>query len=69
MMLQIIGVLIVCTTICSGTGQRKHKSYMSLAFVRGIHCSPENSLHKVTPVMQKMFPFDDVISLVQNQIW
>ena len=28
--------------------------------MRGIHCWPVNSLHK-GPVMQKMFPFDDVI--------
>ena len=33
---------------------------MSLAFVRGIHWWLVNSLHKGT-VMQKMFPFDDVI--------
>ena len=33
---------------------------MWLAFVRGIHWWPVNSLHK-GPEMEKMFPFDDVI--------
>ena len=40
--------------------QRKHQSSASLAFVRGIHRWPVNSLHK-GPVTRKMFPFDDVI--------
>ena len=35
---------------------------MSLAFVRGIHEQPVDSTHK-GPVMQKMFPFDDVIMI------
>ena len=47
-------------TVCSGAGQRKHQISSSLAFVRGIHRSPVNSLHK-GPVTRKMFPFDDVI--------
>ena len=33
---------------------------MSLAFVRGIHPWPVNSLHK-WPVTRKMFPIDDII--------
>ena len=33
---QITSVSIVCTTFCSGTDYRKHKSSASLAFVRGI---------------------------------
>ena len=32
---QIIDVLIVCFTACSGADQRKHQSSASLAFVRG----------------------------------
>ena len=40
----------------------KHQSSASLAFVRGIHPGPLNSLHK-WPVMRKMFPFDDVVML------
>ena len=36
------------------------KSSASLAFVRAIHQWPVGSPHK-EPVMQKMFPFDDVI--------
>ena len=57
---QITGLLIVCSTVCSGTDQRKHQSSASLAFVRGIHRWPVNSPHKA-PVTQKRFPFDDVI--------
>ena len=48
-----------------GTGQRKHQSSASLAFVRGIHRWPVNSLHK-WPVTQKMFPFDDVIMISEH---
>ena len=40
--------------------QRKHQSSASLAFVWGIHRWPVNSPYK-GPVMQKMFPFDNVI--------
>ena len=56
---QIIGVSIVYSTVCSGADQRKHQSYASLAFVRGIHLSPLNSPNK-GPVTRKMFPLDDV---------
>ena len=57
---QITSLTIVYSTVYSGADQRKHQSSMSLAFVRGIHQGPVNSLQK-WPVMQKMFPFDDVI--------
>ena len=57
---QITSFLIVCSTVCSGTDQRKHQSSASLAFVWGIHQSLVDSPHK-GPVMWKMFPFDDVI--------
>ena len=40
--------------------QIKENIKASLAFVRGIHRCPVNSLHK-GPVTRKMFPFDDVI--------
>ena len=56
---QIISLTIVYPTIYSGADQRKHRSSMSLAFVRGIHRWPVNSLHKWS-VTWKMFPFDDV---------
>ena len=46
--------------VCSCTDQRKHQSYASLAFVRGIHRWPVNSPYK-GPVTRKMIPFDDVI--------
>ena len=57
---QIISLTIVYSTVCSGADQRKHQSSVSLAFVRGIHLLQVNSLHK-GPVIQKIFPFDDVI--------
>ena len=50
---------------------------LSLAFVRGIHQSPVNSLHE-GPVTRKMFPFDDVIMIatvpetqvrLRNTVW
>ena len=50
----------------------RHRSKtVSLAFVRKIHWSPVNSLHK-GPVTRKIFPFDDVIIIskimtVQNK--
>ena len=57
---QITSITVVCLTVYSGTGQTKHQSFASLAFVRGIHRWPVNSPHK-GPVTRKMFPFDDVI--------
>ena len=57
---QISSVLIVCSTVCSGTDQRKHQSSASVALLRRIHRSPVDSSHK-GPVMCKMFPFDDII--------
>ena len=53
---QITGVMGVYSTV----DERKHQSTASLAYVRGIHRLPVNSLDK-GPVMQKIFPFDDVI--------
>ena len=57
---QITSLTLVYSAVYSGADQRKHQSSTSLAFVRGIHRWPVNSLHK-GPVMRKMFPFDDVI--------
>ena len=57
---QIICDIIVYSTLRSGADQRKHQSFASLAFVRGIHRWSVNSPHK-GPVAPKMFPFDDVI--------
>ena len=59
---QLTGLTIVYSTIYSGADQRKHQSSASLAFVRGIHRWPVNSLHK-WPVTRKMFPSDDVIMI------
>ena len=60
MVSQITSLTIVYSVIYSGTDQRKHQSYMLLAFVRGIHRGPVISQHK-WPVTQKMLPFDDII--------
>ena len=57
---QITSLAIVYSSVYSGADQRKHQSSASLAFVRGIHRWPVNSLHK-GPVTRKIFPFDDVI--------
>ena len=57
---QITSLIIVHSTVYSGSDQRKHQSSASLAFVRRIHRWPVNSPHK-WPVTQKMFQFDDVI--------
>ena len=40
MSLQITGVSIVCSTLCSGADKSKHQSSASLAFVRKIHRWP-----------------------------
>ena len=60
---QITSLTIVYSTVYSGADQRKHESSASLAFVRGIHRRPVNSPHK-GPVTRKMFPFDDVIMIL-----
>ena len=60
---QITSLTIVYSTVYSDADQktlRKHQSPALLAFVWGIHLWPVNSPHK-GPVMQKTFPFDDVI--------
>ena len=59
---QITSLTIVYSTIYSDADQRKHQSFASLAFVRGIHRGPVNSPHKWS-VTRKMFPFDDVIMM------
>ena len=64
---QITSLTIVYSTVYSGADQRKHQSSASLAFVRGIHRWPVNSLHK-GPVTRKMFPFDDVIMFSEISI-
>ena len=63
----ISSLVIVYSTVYSGTDQRKHWGSTSLAFVRGIHRWPVNSPHR-WPVTRKLFPFDDVImvSLLLN---
>ena len=58
---QITGVPIVYTAVCSDADQKKLRSTPSLAFVRGIHRWPVNSLDK-GPVARIFFPFDVVIT-------
>ena len=57
---QITSLKMDYLSVYSGANQIKHQSSASLAFVRGIHRRPVNSLHK-GPATRKMFPFDDVI--------
>ena len=61
---QINSLIVVYSNVYSGADQRKHQSFASLAFVRGIHRWPVNSPQK-GPVTRKMFPFDDVIMDVE----
>ena len=67
MVSQITSLAIIYSTIYSGADQRKHQSSASLAFVRGIHRWPVNSLHK-WPVKRKMFPFDYVIMILFKRL-
>ena len=62
---QITGVSIVCSTTCLGTDQRKHQSSASLAFWRKSHLWPVDSPRE-GPVMRKIFPFDDVIMVMEH---
>ena len=63
---QITSLTIVYLAVYSGADQRYYQSSASLAFVRGIRRGPVNSPHK-WPVTRKMFPFDDVIMLLNQQ--
>ena len=65
---QTTDVLVVCSTVCSDTDQRKEQSSASLTFVRRIHRWPVNSPHK-GPVTRKMFPFDDIIMKYYGKDW
>ena len=65
---QITSLTIVYSIVYSGADQRKHQSSTSLAFVRGIHRWPVNSLHK-WPVTRRMFPFDDVIMTLNHTLF
>ena len=65
---QITSLTIVYSSVYSGANQRKHQSSVPLAFVRGIHRWPVNSLH-TWPVTRKRFPFDDVIMMPAKWQW
>ena len=56
----IMGVIVSQITASRLFTQRKHLSSAPLAFVRGIHQGPVNSLHK-WPITRKMFPIDHII--------
>ena len=63
---QITSFPIVYLTVYSSVDQRKHQSSALLAFVQGIQRWLVNSPHK-GPVMQKIFPFDDIIMRIDIQ--
>ena len=65
---QITSLTVVYSIVYSGVNQRKHQSSASPAFVREIHRGPVNFPHK-WPVTRKMFPFDDVIMILQWSIF
>ena len=48
----LTGLSIVWSTVCSCADQRKHQSFASLAFAKGIHQWPVDSPHK-GPITQK----------------
>ena len=60
MVSQITRLTSVYSNVYSVADQRKHQSFASLAFARGIHQWPVNSPHKGL-VTRTMFPFDDVV--------
>ena len=59
---QITSVLVVYSTICWSTDQRKRQRSASLGFVREFTGDRWNSPHKGPPT-RKMFPFDDTIMI------
>ena len=65
MVSQIHSLTIVYSTFHLGADERKHQGSAPLAFVRGIHRWPVNSPQK-KPVTRKMFPFDDVIMIIDS---
>ena len=64
---QIISVLTVCLTICSGTDQRKHQSSSLLAFVRRTTCDGWLPPYKGA-VTQKTYAFDHVFELTDTLV-
>ena len=64
---QITSLTIVCSTVYSGTDNKKHQSSALLAYVMGIYQWSVNSPHK-GPVTRKMFPFDNVIMYIYKII-
>ena len=63
---QITSLAIVYSAAYSGADQWKYQSSVSLAFATGIHREPVNSPHK-WPVTRKLFPFDDVIMVLDEE--
>ena len=63
---QITSLTIGYSMVYSGTDQRKHQSFPSLAFVQGINRWPQRASNT------EMFPFDDVLmeysKLMSNHI-
>ena len=64
---QITGILIVYSTVCSGTDQRIYQSSTSLAFVMGINWWLVNFPYN-GPVTWKMLPFDDDICRMGREV-
>ena len=62
---QITNLTIVHSTVHSGADQRKQFRVIGLS--AGIHLWPVNSPHK-WPITRKMFPFDDCVMYVVNDL-
>ena len=62
---QITSLAIVYSPVCSGTDKKKKKKLRVTGLCEGNSPGPVNSPHK-RPVTRKMFPFDDVIIMVNG---
>ena len=60
---QITSITIVYSTVYSDADQRKYQSSASLAFVRGIHRGPVNSMHKC-PVFHIATPISVAYTMI-----
>ena len=62
---QITSLTVVYSIVYSDVDQRKHQSSALLALCVGNSPGPVNSPHK-EPVTRNMFPFDDVIMIING---
>ena len=66
---QITSLTIVYSIVNSEADQRKHQSSASLAFVRGIHRGPVNSLHKSFHLMTSSWGTSKTASTIMPTLY